>query len=111
AAPAASGTAPTLAENELIAGTAGYMSPEQARGQPVDHRSDIFAFGCVLYELLTGRPSFDGASPIEILAATQRDAPVPLQDLVPGLPEEVVRVVERCLEKEPARRFQSTRDL
>jgi hypothetical protein len=103
--------AATLSQDGLLIGTVGYMSPEQAKGQPVDARTDLFAFGCLLYELLSAKPAFGGASPVEILVAIQRDAPPPLHDLVPGLPDDVVRVVDRCLDKDPARRFQSARDL
>ena len=107
----AQGAAQTLSQEGLLIGTVGYMSPEQARGQTVDHRSDLFAFGCLLHELLSGRETFAGATPMEVLVAIQRDAPPPLQDLVPNLPADVVRVVDRCLEKDPTRRFQSARDL
>jgi hypothetical protein len=106
-----SATAATLSQAGTLVGTVGYMSPEQARGQKVDARADLFAFGCLLYELLSGRESFGGDTPMEILAAVLRDAPTPLSDLVPSLPADLVRIVERCLEKEPARRFQSARDL
>jgi len=87
------------------------MSPEQSRGQSVDHRTDIFAFGCLLYELLTGIPAFNGPTPLETLVAIQRDAPLAIQDLVPNVPADIVRIVDRCLEKQVARRFQSARDL
>jgi hypothetical protein len=103
--------AATLSQAGLVVGTVGYMSPEQARGQSVDHRTDIFAFGCVLYEMVSGKDAFTGDTPMEVLVAIQRDAPVPLEDCAPGVPADVVRVVNRCLEKDPARRFQSTRDL
>ncbi len=104
-------SARTVSLAGTIVGTVGYMSPEQARGQKVDARSDIFAFGCVLYEMLSGQPAFDGGSPAEVLAAIQRDAPPPLEDLVPRLRPELSRIVERCLEKDPARRFPSARDV
>jgi hypothetical protein len=107
----ASATAETLSQAGLLVGTVGYMSPEQARGQSVDHRSDVFAFGCVLHELLSGKRAFDGDNPLTILVAIQRDAPAALPDLVPNLPADLVRLVERCLEKDPAARFQSMRDL
>jgi len=106
----ADATAATVSQAGLVIGTVGYMSPEQARGQAVDHRSDLFAFGCLLYELLSGHEAFSG-TPMEILVAIQRDAPTPLQERVPGLPADVARIVDRCLEKEAGRRFQSTRDL
>jgi TolB-like protein/tetratricopeptide (TPR) repeat protein len=90
-----------------VLGTPGYMAPEQVRGEPLDPRADIFAFGCVLYELLGGRRAFGGATTLEVLSAILRDTPAPLTPLSPALG----RIVERCLEKEPAARFQSVRDL
>jgi eukaryotic-like serine/threonine-protein kinase len=86
----------------VVLGTPGYMAPEQVRGEPVDQRADIFAFGCVLYELLGGRPAFAGATTLEILSAILRDTPAPPASLPPAL----ARIVTRCLEKEPERRFQ-----
>src|SRR5262249_25886822 len=108
---AVTATAETLSQAGLLVGTVGYMSPEQAQGRRVDQRTDIFAFGCLLYELLSGRQTFGGDAPMEVLVAVQRDPPAPLPDLVPGLPADLVRLVDRCLEKDPDRRFQSTRDL
>jgi len=91
-----------------IVGTLGYLSPEQARGQDADARSDIFALGAVLYEMLAGRPAFSGPSPADTLSAILRgDAPA----LQPGTPAGLERVVRRCLEKNPAQRFASARDL
>ena len=89
-----------------IMGTPSYMSPEQLEGKPLDARSDIFSFGAVLYELLSGRKAFSGDSPAAILTAVLRDEP-PALDAPPAL-EGVVR---RCLEKEPAARFQNVRDV
>jgi hypothetical protein len=106
-----SAMARTMSQGGLLVGTVGYMSPEQARGAAVDHRCDVFAFGCLLYELLCGHEAFGGGTPMEILVAVQRDAPVPLLDRVDKLPVDLVRLVDRCLEKDPARRFQSMRDL
>ncbi|HEX2572624.1 MAG TPA: protein kinase [Polyangia bacterium] len=90
-----------------VQGTAGYMAPEQARGQPADARSDVFAVGAILYELATGRRAFDGASYAERLSAVLRDTP-PLDAAALG---PLAPVLERCLDKEPARRFQSAQDL
>jgi eukaryotic-like serine/threonine-protein kinase len=98
-APAESDLTRTIAGT--IAGTAAYMSPEQAQGLSVDVRSDVFSFGSVLYELLSGARAFDGASAAEILSAVRCDDPRPLE------PSAVARVVNRCLEKEPSRRFQT----
>lgn len=95
-----------------VIGTPGYMSPEQARGQATDGRSDIFSLGCVLYEMLAGRRAFDGETGTETLAAVLRDEPPPL--LLAGgdaAPPALRRVVQRCLEKNPDERFQSARDL
>jgi TolB-like protein/Tfp pilus assembly protein PilF/predicted Ser/Thr protein kinase len=85
-----------------IAGTAAYMSPEQAQGQPLDQRSDIFSFGAVLYELLAGQRSFTGVSTAEVLSAVLRDEPRPLD-----APPDLVRVVRRCLRKAREERFAS----
>ena len=93
-----------------ILGTPGYMSPEQVRGEAVDHRSDIFSFGCVLYELLSGRRAFDGESSVEAMHATLRSEPRDLAALA-NVPAPLSRLVARCLEKAPAARFQSARDL
>ncbi|WP_306592099.1 serine/threonine-protein kinase [Geothrix sp. 21YS21S-4] len=95
----------------MLVGTVGYMSPEQVRGEPVDPRSDIFSFGVVLYEMLTGRRPFVASSGAETFTAILRDAPPPFSGLrgplVPGLE----RLVLRCLEKRPQDRFQSMKDL
>src|SRR3954468_10249817 len=101
------GTAQT--EPGLVFGTVGYMAPEQVRGEPADSRSDIFSLGCVLYEMLAGRPPFGRGNPQEVLAAILRDVPPALQPH--HAPPQVIAVVERCLEKQADRRFQSTRDL
>ena len=97
-------------ENSVI-GTARYMSPEQAKGQTCDHRSDIFSLGAVLYEMLTGTPAFPGEAPIDALFAVIELEPVPLETLCPGASPQLVRLVHRCLDKDPARRFQSASDL
>jgi len=92
-----------------VLGTVGYMAPEQVRGQPADHRSDIFAVGAILYELLAGRRAFDGQSGVDVLSAilSEQPPPLPKGSIPPGL-EQVVR---RCLQKAPEDRFQSARDL
>jgi serine/threonine-protein kinase len=94
-----------------ILGTAGYMSPEQARGQPTDHRSDIFSFGAVLYEMLYGTRAFHGDSAADILSAILREIPAPPEDSSISVPPLLESVVARCLEKMPGDRFQSARDL
>ncbi|HEX7668013.1 MAG TPA: serine/threonine-protein kinase [Polyangiaceae bacterium] len=92
-------------------GTVGYMSPEQVSGQPADARSDIFSFGCLLYEMLTGRRAFGRASPGETMAAILRDQPPDPSKAERNLPPGLDRVVRRCLEKSPGERFQSANDL
>ena len=102
----------TLASSATQAGTVfgsvGYMAPEQARGAPVDHRADIFAIGCILYELVTGRRPFAGASAADTISALLNSDPPSLAS-VAGAPLD--RVIRRCLEKVPDERFQSARDL
>jgi serine/threonine protein kinase len=100
-----------LTRSGAMLGTVGYMSPEQVRGDKVDSRSDIFAFGCVLYEMLGGRRPFAGETSADAISAILKDEPTPLAEVRPSLPSSVSTVVHRCLEKDPHRRFQSTRDL
>ncbi len=95
---------------DAILGTAGYAAPEQIRGDPSDHRADIFSFGCTLHEMLSGNQAFHGSSTIEILTAILRDDPSPLPATL-NLPAGLDRVVRRCIEKNPGERFQSARDL
>ena len=102
---------PAPTEPGVVMGTAGYISPEQIRGQPADSRSDIFAFGAVLYEMLTGKRAFTGATTGESLAAILRDQPPELSRSAPGVSPALDRLVARCLEKNPDERFQSARDL
>ena len=94
-----------------VLGTAGYMSPEQVRGESVDHRSDIFALGAVLYEMLSGERAFSGPSKVETLNAVLKEEPKELSVLVPAVSTALERVVRRCLEKRPEERFQSARDV
>jgi serine/threonine-protein kinase len=95
----------------VVLGTAGYMSPEQARGRPVDYRSDQFTLGAILYEMATGRQAFRRETPAQTIAAIIEDPPQPMSELCPQLPPPVRWVIERCLEKEPAGRYASTLDL
>jgi Tol biopolymer transport system component len=97
-----------LTDEGAVLGTAGYMAPEQVRGEPVDHRSDLFSFGVVLYEMLSGRRAFAGGSSVEVMNAILKEDP---PELPASVPPALGRIVRRCLEKEPARRFQSAADL
>jgi eukaryotic-like serine/threonine-protein kinase len=94
----------------VILGTVGYMAPEQIRGEPADPRSDIFAVGTVLYEMVSGRRAFHGDSPADTMSAVLREQPPDLV-LRTGTPPAVARIVSRCLEKDAAERFQSARDV
>jgi eukaryotic-like serine/threonine-protein kinase len=94
-----------------IVGTAGYMSPEQVRGQQVDHRSDIFSFGAILYEMLSGRRAFKGDSSVETMNAILKEDPQELSVADGAIPPVIDLVVRHCLEKNPEERFQSARDL
>jgi eukaryotic-like serine/threonine-protein kinase len=106
----ASGSAPRTLEGAIV-GTVSYMSPEQAEGKAVDHRSDIFSFGALLYEMLTGKRAFVGDSPVSTLAAILRSEPEDLTRRLPDLPSQFNRVIRRCLEKSPERRWQSMPDV
>jgi predicted ATPase/serine/threonine protein kinase len=115
---APAGDAATVAgmENPLtlpgtVLGTYGYMSPEQARGEPSDFRSDQFSFGAVLYEMATGRRAFAGSTEVDALAAVIRDQPEPISRLNPQVPMPLQWAVERCLAKNARERYSSTRDL
>jgi len=94
-----------------VLGTVGYMSPEQVRAQPVDHRSDVFSFGAVLYEMLSGKRAFRGASAVETMNAILKEDPPPLTETNRQLPPGLERIVSHCLEKSPEERFQSARDI
>jgi eukaryotic-like serine/threonine-protein kinase len=94
-----------------VMGTAGYMSPEQVRGMTVDHRSDIFAFGTILYEMLTGNQTFRKPTSAETMAAILNEEPPSISQIAPTLPQGLQRVVHRCLEKSPEQRFQSASDM
>lgn len=95
----------------VLKGKYAYMSPEQIRGEPIDARSDLFSVGVVLYELLCGRRPFEKDNSIQTLKAIVQDPPVPPGELAPSLPEELARVIERCLEKNKAARFQSAQEI
>jgi serine/threonine protein kinase/tetratricopeptide (TPR) repeat protein len=97
----------------MILGTAGYMSPEQARGQTdeIDHRSDIFSFGCILFEAVTGQKAFAGKDAVESLNKIIREPAPPVSELNPAAPPDLQRVVRRCLAKDPDERFQNIKDV
>ncbi len=101
---------PTTEEGTIV-GTVAYMSPEQAEGKKVDARSDIFSFGTVLYEMVTGRQAFHGDSKASTLAAILKDNPTPASQIVDGLPREVERLISRCLRKAVNQRFQDMDDV
>jgi eukaryotic-like serine/threonine-protein kinase len=108
------GTATTVAletDPSTVMGTAGYMSPEQVRGQAVDHRTDIFVFGAILYEMLCGRRAFQKPTSAETMAAILNDEPPAISQTGAKVPPALQRVVDRCLEKNPEQRFQSASDL
>ena len=94
-----------------VMGTVGYMSPEQVRGQPVDHRSDLFTFGAILYEMISGRKAFRGASAVETMNSILKEEPEELSAINPNLPPALERNIRHCLEKNPEERFQSARDV
>jgi len=95
----------------MILGTIGYMSPEQVRGQQTDNRTDVFAFGVILYEMVTGSPAFTGETSADKMSAILRGDPPALSQVVPNAPPALQRIVQRCLEKSPEQRFQSASDL
>jgi eukaryotic-like serine/threonine-protein kinase len=94
-----------------VMGTAWYMSPEQARGLPLDARTDIWSLGCVLYEMLGGRPPFDGETASHVIVSILEDEPEPLGERAPGLPPELERIVERALAKEREERYGSAGEM
>ncbi|MCP5116740.1 MAG: serine/threonine protein kinase, partial [bacterium] len=100
-----------LTSEGTILGTPQYMSPEQIEGKEADARSDIFSFGAVLYELLTGKRAFDGNSPASIMAKVMAGEPEPIAQMQPLTPPGLERVVGKCLRKEPDERWQSAGDL
>jgi len=105
------GDAGRLSRPGTAAGTAGYMSPEQATGRKVDARSDVFSFGAMLYEMVTGRRAFAGNSTAETLAAVLREQPKTPSELTAHVPRDLEKVILRCLQKEPDRRFQHMVDV
>jgi eukaryotic-like serine/threonine-protein kinase len=101
----------TMTQTAQVIGTAQYLSPEQARGERVDARSDLYSTGCLLYELLTGRPPFLGDSPVAIAYQHVRENPVPPSQLDPEIPAWADSIVLRAMAKDPAQRYQSAADM
>ena len=95
----------------MVLGTVGYMSPEQVRGEPVDHRADIFAFGAVLYEMLSGTPRVPRRDAADTMSAILTAEPPDLSNAAGGVLAAIAAVIRRCLEKDAHDRFQSARDL
>ncbi len=104
-------TVSTGTDPGVVMGTVGYMSPEQVRGDSSDHRTDIFAFGAVLYEMLAGKRAFQKPTATETMTAILREDPPNILDLVPNLPLGLQRILQHCLEKGPEQRFHSAADL
>ncbi len=109
-APTATRPAPVTDEGAIV-GTVAYMAPEQAEGKTVDARSDIFSFGSMLYEMVTGQRAFQRDSPLSTLTAVLREEPKPVSNIREGLPRELERVITRCLRKAPDRRWQAMADV
>jgi Tol biopolymer transport system component len=101
---------PDTREGTLL-GTVGYMSPEQVQGKVVDHRSDIFSFGCILYEAATRKRPFEADSDVDVMHKIMHDKPTPVDEINPQVPAELRRVIRRCMAKDPEKRYQSMKDL
>src|SRR5215475_347210 len=111
---AADSQAPTqkkITDQGTVMGTVGYMSPEQVRGQEADHRADIFSFGVILYEMLSGRRAFAGESAVEVMNAILKEEPREIGETNHRVPQGLERLIRRCLEKKPEQRFHSAHDL
>ena len=109
-----SGDAPTMqvaTDAGVVMGTAGYMSPEQVRGKSADHRSDLFSFGAILYEMISGKRAFHGETPADTMSAILKEEAPELSETARNVPPGLERIVRHCLEKHPAQRFQSAGDL
>ena len=104
-------TAQVATEAGVVMGTAGYMSPEQVRGKPADHRSDIFAFGAILYEMISGKRAFHGETAADTMSAILKEEVAELSETARNVPPGLERIVRHCLEKQPAQRFQSAGDV
>src|SRR6185369_7364981 len=106
---------PTVRQNltgtGVIMGTVNYMSPEQAKGERVDERTDIFSLGALIYEVLAGKPPFAGGNAIETMGSILNKDPVPLSRLTPEVPQELERIVNKALRKDREERYQTAKDL
>jgi len=102
---------PDVTQEGMVVGTAAYMSPEQVRGKGVDHRSDIFSFGCILYEAATRRRPFDADTGVEMMNKILNEKPVPVEEINDKVPAELRRLIRRCLSKSADQRLQSIKDL
>ncbi|MCA1639772.1 MAG: protein kinase, partial [Acidobacteria bacterium] len=102
----ADGTSPGM-----IIGTAAYMSPEQARGKNIDARSDIFSFGIMLYEMLAGKQPFEGENAMDVIGSILNKEPIPIQQLIPEVPQEIGRIISKTLKKDREERYQTAKDL
>src|SRR5262249_11807327 len=101
----------TLTRTGVAMGTAGYMSPEQVRGEKLDARTDIFSFGLVLYEMATGQRAFTGQTAAILRDAILNDEPTPVRDLNPELPREIERIIGKALKKDREQRYQTATEL
>ena len=101
----------SVTQDGRIVGTVAYMSPEQAQGLPVDHRSDIFALGILLYEMATGERPFRGNTNLSVLSSILKDTPRPASEIRDDVPKPLARMIQRALEKRPEDRYQSASDL
>lgn len=101
----------TITNTGNVFGSVHYFSPEQAKGEIVDERSDLYSVGIILYEALTGQVPFDGQSPVSVALKQIQDQPEPISTLIPGFPEKLEQVIHKCLAKSPNERFQSAKEL
>jgi len=101
----------TITRSGMVLGTVAYMAPEQLRGKPVDHRSDIFSVGAILYEMLAGRRAFRGETEVDTITAVPAGNPARERSRAGRNPRILQQIVRHCLEKDPEKRFQSARDL
>src|SRR5262249_12333656 len=111
AGPDATTMAGAITTEGMIIGTLQYMSPEQLEGKPSDERSDLFALGCILYEMVTGSRAFDGTSQASVITAIMSREPTPMSQLVAITPAALERLVQKCLAKSPDDRWQNAGDL